>query len=505
MPRQQVYYLHPFGWENDPDEERFPVSTLDYLTACTYNNYALFFRLDDADKPRAVEVLKAGLERTLSQARHYCGTIEKEPVGGHSFVKKKDSTVRFIVQWLDSPHHTYPSFDEIEKRHFNAVALGDLELWSVPPMTYGEKPEADPNNHPVASAFKANFVRGGLVFHIHHHHYTNDVMGWSGLVHQLAENCFAFANKTPYPDWDPSNLDLARLCKMEPPEHEKIDGPPPQKRHPAHTQAVSLLFHLPKSKAAELKRLCAPQDGSWISTYDAFSAFIWRTLTRVRAPVFNADMSSKLFWCETIDMRRRFHSPKPPARLQQNVMFAAVSPTAPVEQPNVGEVISEWPLWQIAAYVRKMTDSVTQESLDKTLEMVATARDKTTMNIQIDAQPPMSMLLTDHRDASVSRLDFGFATPVTYRHLINRVTTGVIVIYPPRDPSPESDEGPEFSIFYEKRLAQDLIDDPTWNEYFEYRGVDAEDATETAKVNGHGKMNGHTNGHVATNGKKNGL
>lgn len=505
MPRQQVYYLHPFGWENDPDEERFPVSTLDYLTACTYNNYALFFRLDDADKPRAVEVLKAGLEHTLSQARHYCGTIEKDPGGGHSFVKKKDSTVRFFVQWLDSPHHNYPSFDEIEKKHFNAVALGDLELWSVPPMTYGEKPEADPNNHPVASAFKANFVKGGLVFHIHHHHYTNDVMGWSGLVHQLAENCFAFANKTPFPDWDPSNLDLSRLCKIEPPEQEKIDGPPPQVRHPDHTEAVSLLFHLPKSKAAELKRLATPEDGSWISTYDAFSAFIWRTLTRVRAPVFNTDMSSKIFWSETIDMRRRFHSPKPPARLQQNVMFAALSPTAPVEQPNVGEVISEWPLWQIAAYIRKMTNSVTQESLDKTLEMVATARDKTTMNIRIDAQPPLSILQTDHRDASVSRLDFGFATPVTYRHLINRVTTGVIVIYAPRDPSPESDEGPEFSIFYEKRLAQNLIDDPTWNEYFEYRGIDAEDATESAKVNGNGKMNGHTNGYVGANGEKNGL
>ena len=54
MPRQQIYYLHSFGWENDPDEERFPVSTLDYLIACTYNHYALFFRLGDADKPKAV-------------------------------------------------------------------------------------------------------------------------------------------------------------------------------------------------------------------------------------------------------------------------------------------------------------------------------------------------------------------------------------------------------------------------------------------------------------------
>ncbi|KAK6700742.1 hypothetical protein SNK04_010679 [Fusarium graminearum] len=180
MPKQHVYHLHPLGWENDPEEERFKVTTLDYLTVCSYNNYALFFKLEDSEKERAAEILKAGLERTLAQARHYCGTIEKDPGGGHSFTKKRNSTVRFFVQWLDAPEDAdkYPSFEDLEKTNFSAVTLGDLEQWSVPPMTYGEKPEAHPDNSPVVSAFKANFIRGGLVFNIHHHHYTNDVMGW---------------------------------------------------------------------------------------------------------------------------------------------------------------------------------------------------------------------------------------------------------------------------------------------------------------------------------------
>jgi hypothetical protein len=105
MAKQDVYHIHPSGWEGDPDEERFKVSTLDYLTVCTYNNYALFFRLEDVKKSRVAEVLIAGLERTLSQARHLCGIIEKDPEGGHSFVKKKDSTVRLFVQW-QLPHVT---------------------------------------------------------------------------------------------------------------------------------------------------------------------------------------------------------------------------------------------------------------------------------------------------------------------------------------------------------------------------------------------------------------
>ncbi|KAG7403659.1 Trichothecene 3-O-acetyltransferase [Fusarium oxysporum f. sp. rapae] len=501
MPKQHVYHLHPLGWENDPEEERFKVTTLDYLTVCSYNNYALFFKLEDSEKERAAEILKAGLERTLAQARHYCGTIEKDPGGGHSFTKKRDSTVRFFVQWLDAPEDAdkYPSFEDLEKTNFSAVTLGDLEQWSVPPMTYGEKPEAHPDNNPVVSAFKANFIRGGLVFNIHHHHYTNDVMGWAGFVHQLAENCYAAVNGTKHPTWDPLNLDVSRLIKQEPPEDQKIDGPAPPERHPAHQVGVSLLFHLPKSKAAELKAKATPTDGTWISTYDAFSAFIWRNLTRIRAPVFNPDPKSTLYWCEAIDMRRRMHSPKVPPRIQHNVMFAVTSPTAPVTEPTVAQIMSEWSLSELASYIRRLTNSVTQENLDKTLEMVATIRDKTSLNTRVDAQPPLSILQTDHRDANITSADFGFAKPATYRHLLDRITEGVIIVYPPRDPSPESDEGCEFAIFYEKRLAQDLINDDEWSEYFEYRGVDAEDASEAKKANGTNGTNG-VNGTNGTNG-----
>ncbi|KAL6878974.1 transferase family domain-containing protein [Trichoderma novae-zelandiae] len=487
-PKQEVFELHPRGWENDPERETFDVSTLDYLTSMAYNNYCLFFKMDDSMKARAVEIMKEGLERTIAQARHLCCTIEKEETGsGYVYVKNKDSTVRLFVQYLDAPEDAdkYPSLEDIEKANFSAVPLGDLKLWSVEPMTYGEKPEAHPDASPVVSAFKMNFVRGGLVFNMHHHHYANDVMGWAGYTRQLAENCFAALNKTEFPPWDPKNMDLSRLCKQEPPEDQKIDGPPAPQRHPDHVQGVCLLFHLPKSKAAELKKLAQPTEPGqpWISTYDAFTAFIWRAITRVRAPVFKPDPASKLFLCEAVDMRRRLHSPKVPPRIRGNVMFAALSTTAPVEPPTVAEIISEWPLSKLAQYIRGLTNSITQESLDKTLEMVATIKDKTTLNIRIDSLPPMSVLFTDHRDAITASTDFGFGKPITYRHLTDRVTEGVIIVYPPRSSDPASDEGPEFSFFYEKRLAQDLIDDEEFGKYFEYRGVDAEDATAPALLN----------------------
>ncbi|KAM0209026.1 hypothetical protein ACHAQI_006722 [Fusarium lateritium] len=224
-------------------------------------------------------------------------------------------------------------------------------------MTYGEKPEAHPDNSPVVAAFKANFIRGGLVFNMHRHHYANDFMGWTGFTHQLAENCYTAMNNTEF-------------------------------------------------RTAELKAKATPTDGTWVSTYDAFSAFIWRSLTRIRAPVFNPDPTSKLFWCEAIDMRRRMHTPKVPPRVQHNVMFPAASLTAPVEQPTMAQVISGWTFPQLASYIRRLTDSVTQENLDKILETVATVRDKTSLNPRIDAQPPLSILQTDHRDANITAADF---------------------------------------------------------------------------------------------------
>lgn len=480
MPKQEVYRLRSLGWESDPEEEKLKLSTLDYISVSTYNNYCLFFRLDDALKPRAVQVLKEGLERTLSQARHLVGRIERDPEGGYHILRNRDDTVEFHVQWLDAPEDAekYPSIDDIQRTNFSTVTLGNLEQWSVLPMTYGERPEANIEALPIVAAFKINFVRGGLTFHMHHHHFTNDVMGWYGYARQIAENCNAIFNNTSFPSWDPAALNLSRLCKPQPSPDAMITVPPALKRHPGHSKGVSLLFHLPKSKEAKLRNLCSPADGlvPFISTYDCFNAFIYRTLTRLRAPVYNYPSDTKLFWGEAIDMRRRLQNPRPAPRLRGNVMFCALSTNSAVEQPTLAQVASEWSISRLATYVRQMTDSVTPEALDAALEMVNIVSNKADLCLSVDGTPPMSVLLTDHRDAYFGDVSFGFGTPLAYRHLADRITNGLIIFYPPRDLSPESDEGVEFIVYYEKRLAKTLIEDPEWCEFMEYRGVEAEDS-----------------------------
>ncbi|KAH6658090.1 transferase family-domain-containing protein [Truncatella angustata] len=473
MPKQELYHIRPLGWENDDEDERIPLSLLDYMTACTWNNYVLFFRLDDADKSYMVDVLKNGLERTLSQARHLCGTIEKDAHGWHSFLKRRHSAVDFHVQWLDAAEDRFPTFDELESRNFSSQALGNLRLWSVPEMMHGIKPEAHVDRKPKVAAFKANFVRGGLVFNMHHHHCANDVMGWASFTHQLAENCYAIVKNATFPTWNPSCLDRSRFIRKEVPEEAKTDAPPARENHPDLRPIDLLLFRLPLSKAARLKKMAMPKDGSWISTYDAFSAFIWRTFSRLRVPVFKPDMSSPLSWGEAVDMRRRVNSPPCPPRTQGNIMSGVMSAMSkgPLRQPTTAEVISDSSLSELALFIRQLTNGVTQEDLDKRLDMVATFRDKTNLFFRTDVVSPMSIFMTDWRATDIAAADFGLAKPVAFRHHSEMVTRCIVQVYPPRAGTDGSEDRYDFAVTYEKDLAKDLIEDPEWSAYFEYRGL----------------------------------
>ncbi|KAK1564160.1 acyltransferase [Colletotrichum navitas] len=477
MPRIEEFHIRPLGWESGPEEERFKLSTLDYMSPRTYNNYALFFKVKDEDKSKVAEVLKEGLERALAQAIHLVGTIEKDEDGFHSFVKRKSSTVKLVVQYLDSPDDKFPSFAEIEKSHFVTTTLGDIKILSNAPMTYGETPEAHPDSSPVTASFKANFIPGGLIFNMHSHHYSNDISGWGSFTKQLAENCSAIVNKTEFPSFDPGCLDRSRFNAPAIPEESRVDAPPQAGRHPEHKRCQSLIFHMPKSKAAELKKAASPDDGSWISTYDAVVALAWRTFSKIREPVYKPDPLSNPIWGEAINMTKRLTDPKMPARMQGNVFFAAVSATAPVPQLTVSEIVSEAPLSKLAAYARRMTDSVTGEALAGALRALAPIRNKADLSIRVDSFPPMSVAMTDWRDADVCTADFGFAKPTAFRHLFNpdTVINNIIIVYPPRRGPAGDDEGIELHAGFERELVHQLVDDPEWKKYFEFRGVDADE------------------------------
>lgn len=480
MPRVQEFQLHPFGWENDPEEESFKLSTIDYLTTTTYLPMAIFFRLEEAEKPKAAAILKGGIERTLSQIRHFCGIIERNEDGNYAIVKKKSSTVKFVIQYLDAPEDKFPSFSEIAKAHFVSSILGDISVLCNAPMTCGRKPEAHPDNHPAISSFKASFVPGGLILIIHGHHYSNGITGFNSLVEQLAGNCYAIARGTEFPSFDKRCLDrnIFSFLEYDPPSKYKrsqVVAPPQLSANMHHRQSQSLVFHLRKSRAAELKKAASSSDGSWISTYDAVCAMIWRVLTRIREPLYKPSLDYKPLWATGVSIHKLFTNPPLPAGFQGNSQVDIKSNTSTIPQLTLAEVISEAPLCKIASYTRQLADSVTADLVAGILQEHAHVRNKPELSINLASFPPMSILVSDWRVANLCKFDFGFGELSGWRHLFGGVPPCQILVYAPHKGPAGDDEGIELQITFETELTQQLIHDSEWSKYFEFRGVDASD------------------------------
>jgi hypothetical protein len=87
----------------------------------------------------------------------------------------------------------------------------------------------------------------------------------------------------------------------------------------------------------------------------------------------------------------------------------------------------------------------------------------------------MAMLISDWRYSNVCTFDWGFAKPTCYRHLFGGVPLCQVIVFPPHNGPAGDDEGIEVQLTFETELVPQLLRDPDWSKYFEFRGVDAYD------------------------------
>ncbi|KAI1178014.1 transferase family-domain-containing protein [Nemania sp. FL0916] len=469
QPKLGTYQIRPNG-PLASSAESWRLSTIDHIVTQHYSNWAVIFKLADEQKPAILDVIKRGLEATLGQARHLAGKIEINEHGDFSIVKRPDSSVRLDVRWLDGPEDKYPSFSEIEKGLFSAQSLGDPARLTIEGMTMAC--QGHPRDCPDAMGFQANFIPGGLIFTVHRHHLVADVSGLASIIRTIADNCAAVVNGTGPPAWDDAFMDRSRWTSPPVPIEDQVAPPPARQRHPDWHPCSWLLFHIPESKVTEIKRLASPTDESWISTYDALVAVIWRVLMKNRAQIYKPDLSTPAIFMEAINMRSRIN-PSVSERYQGNLLCGGLS-FLHDDVPTLAEVISEAPLSRLATFIRKVTNSVTEESLTGMLNAATMIRDKSTLHQRMDSAPPMSMSATDWRKARICDYDFGFGRPVAARLVSDTVFDNMVMIYPPRrgEGIAASSPGIEVVIPFETHAIDLFKDDPEVKEYFEFRGVE---------------------------------
>lgn len=299
---RQTFDIKPSG--QNFKEEKFRLSTLDLFNTQNYSTHALFFQVDEAEKANIADAFKRGLSQALNQCRHMFGHLEPNEYGDFSIVTTSKSAVRLVIQWLDNPvTGGFPSYSEIERAKFTSQSLGDISRLSIKRMTMGCR--RAPDTKPEMAGFQLNFIPGGIIFTVHKHHAGLDIAGTTSLIHQIAANVKSIISRTPTPDWDDSLMDRSRFITSNIAKTNLQLPPPVPGRHRAWLPNSWLLFHLPRSKAAELKRQATPPDGQWISTHDAVVAFLWRVLSKHRAKIYKPDLSEPALLFEAINMRDR--------------------------------------------------------------------------------------------------------------------------------------------------------------------------------------------------------
>ncbi|KAL2195272.1 transferase [Corynascus similis CBS 632.67] len=467
MPRKDTTYLRPTGWENPKDEWR-RLCPMDYGTY-SWENWILIFQIsDESDKPSFLQKFQRGIEATLGQCRHVAGSIEKNEFGDYSVVTRPDSTVRFATLWLDGPDDECLSYSEWESESFCCEALIQDPSRLV---VFPRSSDASPATIQPTMAFQLTFIPGGAIFGISIHHWFMDAIGIAGFIHQLAANCRALENGTERPFFDETLMDRSRFMGSPVPEKDKINISPPPLVNRKRLPCAYLLFHLPLSKARELKRMATPEDGSMISTYDAVVAFLWRIMMKNRAQIYNPRLRTKAIFGEAVNMRGRVDPPVPHG--YQGVFAGGTISLFQKRPLTLGQVISEVPLSRVASFIRAITNSADSAMLEKQVDKNRRARDKLALHKTLDFLPPMSLVSTDWRGTDVSQLDFGFGRSVALRSPADAVVGNLMILYPHRKVKDDPDHGWEIVLPFEAEHVDMLINDPELNEFLQYCGYEA--------------------------------
>jgi hypothetical protein len=275
---------------------------MDYGTY-SWENWILIFKIpNESDKSSFLAKVRRGIEATLGQCRHAAGTIEKNHFGDYSVVTRPVSTAIFVTLWLDGPEDQCLSYSEWELENFCCEALIQEPTRLV---VFPRSSDASPATSQPTMAFQLTFIPGGAILGLSSHHWFMDAIGVTSFINQLAANSYALEHGTALPYFDESLMDRSRFIGPPLPEKDMVNVSPPPPTNQKRLPCAWLLFHLPLSKAAELKRLATPRDGTRISTYDAVVAFLWRTVLKNRAQIYKPRLRSKAIFGEPVNMRDR--------------------------------------------------------------------------------------------------------------------------------------------------------------------------------------------------------
>ncbi|KAF2094192.1 hypothetical protein NA57DRAFT_60826 [Rhizodiscina lignyota] len=335
----------------------------------------------DHDKGEVISILRSSFEATAARIPLIaCDAVPDLSAPQRESYKLVKSSLRdFEVQDLSQPGQYHMSYDELKQRRFPCSAF-DAKTFCIdntwcPPGT----------SFPMVLA-RITFIPGGLIMSWSCQHIIGDASSWSKVLEIWAEECrkaqgLPTNNPAELPDtlfegrerfMAPHNPDGLLKGKIEDhPEWTLFDFTPtelpPAVLDPNHSAEV---FHFSKSALQELKRNADPtnaqlphEDVTWISTNDALSALLWRTVISCQFPLSSlaVDEDFDTHFTLALNGRSRVDPPLHPDTFGSYSSYAMAS-------MSIRRLLT-CPLADVAIVIRRSHQTLTKTFYDDTMVM----------------------------------------------------------------------------------------------------------------------------------------
>lgn len=321
---------------------------------------------DDPSHTAIINTLSHGLERLSASFPWLAGQVVNIKGTGQDEsetfkIQPFEKTPRLVVK--DARHDpSLPTMDALRRANFPISMLDENMIAPLKTL-----PEDNSNESAPIFLLQANFITGGLLLTIVGQHNTMDMTGQGQIIRLLSKAChhepftneeltsgnLARRNLIPLLDetYQPGAELAYQIVKPTPPlpiSNNVTNNPSaPSPPHPNCTWAY---FTFPSASLTSLKALASqtlPPTTNYITTDDALSAFIWKSITHARQPRLPSTATSTL--ARAVDVRAYLNIPPTYPRMIQNMTYHTYT---------VPHLLSS-PLGALASHLRSAIDPTT--------------------------------------------------------------------------------------------------------------------------------------------------
>ncbi|KAK4869885.1 hypothetical protein LT330_005609 [Penicillium expansum] len=370
-----------------------------------------------------IDTLRNGLDRLAKSFPWLTGQVINEGAGdGNTGIFKITPLEKIQLVVKDLRHDpSAPTMDGLRQAKYPFTMLDENVIAPCTTLNLPGNLPSITTESALVFCVQANFIEGGLILTLVTQHNVMDMIGQDFIGGLLSKAC----HNEPFTSEDLAvgNMDRSHVIPLlddsytpGPELDRQIVKPPPSVKDIVSDPVTPLkstwaYIELSAAQLGSLKSLATntlPASTDFISTDDAVSAFIWKSIARARAS--RLEPTSKSMFTRAVDMRQRFGFPQGFPGLLQNLTY----------NTNTIQKLSEEPLGIVAAELRSQLDPKKNDLVFNTRALatvLSRSADRTKASFTATVNVSSDFMLSSWSRISCYDLDFnlGLGKPEAVR------------------------------------------------------------------------------------------